>query len=173
MMLKKIISNVVILVLSLNANSQNKYKQDWLKVDSLQKKGLYNMALTEVGLIFNKATKEKNHNQVIKTVFYELKYNSYLKEDDYILGIYNLESLIEKAPSPSKEILHSLTAEVYWGYYNANMWKFAERTQVESDVKLNDIRTWDLKRIAKKVIYHYTMSLANENISQCYRYQRI
>jgi len=165
-MLKKIISIVVILVLSLNANSQNKYKQDWLKVDSLQKKGLYNMALTEVGLIFNKATQDKNHNQVIKTVFYELKYNSYLKEDDYILGIYNLESLIEKAPSPSKEILHSLTAEVYWGYYNANSWKFAERTQVESTVKLNDIRTWDLKRIAKKVIYHYSMSLQNENISQ-------
>ncbi len=161
-----IIVSILTLGLSFNIFGQSNYKKQWLKVDSLEKKGLYNMALKEVDKIFNKATKNKNHNQVIKTVFYELKYNSYLKEDDYILGIYRLNELIEKAPSPSKEILHSLTAEVYWGYYQANSWKFAQRTQVESDIKLNDIRTWDLKRIAKKVIYHYKMSLANAGISQ-------
>ncbi len=160
------ITTLLTLGLTFNANGQNNYKKEWSKVDSLEKKGLYNMALKEVNKIFDKATKNKNHNQVIKTVFYELKFNSYLKEDDYILGIYRLEELIQQAPSPSKEILHSITAEVYWGYYSANMWKYANRTTVEEDVKLNDIRTWDLKRIAKKVIYHYKKSLENSGISQ-------
>jgi len=161
-----IIATLLILGFTFNSNAQKNYKKEWTKVDSLEKKGLFNMALTEVNKIFDKAAKDKNHNQVIKTVFYELKYNSYLKEDDYILGLYRLNELIDDAPSPSKEILHSLTAEVYWGYYQANSWKFAQRTQVESDYKLEDIRTWDLKRLAKKVIYHYKKSLENAGVSQ-------
>jgi hypothetical protein len=166
MNIKYYLSALTFIFLIFNSSAQSDFKKDWLEVDSLEKKGLYRMALKEVDLIFDKATKNKSHNQVIKSVFYELKYNSYLEEDDYILGIYRLEKLIDKSPSPSKEILHSLTAEVYWGYYNANSWKFAERTSVASDLKLDDVRTWDLKRIAKKVIYHYKKSLDNSTISQ-------
>lgn len=166
MTIKYFISILMLCALSFNVNAQKDYKKEWAKVDSLEKKGLYRMALKEVDLIFEKATKSESHNQIIKSVFYELKYNTYLEEDDYIIGIYRLEELIDKSPSPSKEILHSLTAEVYWGYYNANSWKFAQRTSVESDVKLDDVRTWDLKRVAKKVIYHYVKSLENSSISQ-------
>lgn len=145
--------------------SDPEYKNQWTKVDSLERKGLYRMALAEVDLIFEKASVDGNNTQVIKAVLYELKYNSYLEEDDYVLGIYRLDELITKAPSPAKEILHSLTAEVYWGYYSANSWKFADRTNVvEADLK--DIRTWDLKRIAEKIRYHYFMSLMNAQSSQ-------
>jgi len=149
-----------------NSFSQNNYKKQWTKIDSLEKKGLYNKALVEVQAIFKKASQSNQYEEVIKSVLFELKYNSYLKEDDYVLGIARLENLVKLAPSPSKEILHSLTAEVYWGYYSGNSWKYAQRTVVESDVDLKDIRTWDLKRIGKKVIHHYLKSLENEGITQ-------
>lgn len=142
-----------------------KYEKQWEKVDSLEKKGLYRMALTEVNHIFDKAAKDENHTQIIKAVLYELKYNTYLEEDDYVKGIYRLDELIEKAPSPAKEILHSLTAEVYWGYYSSNIWKFQNRTNVV-EVELEDIRTWDLRKIAEKVRYHYLMSLGNSKLSK-------
>ncbi len=146
--------------------SQNDpFSKKWTKVDSLERKGLYRMALDEVNSIFQLGTEKENHNQVIKSVLYELKYNAYLEEDDYVLGISRLDSLILTAPSPSKEILHSLTAEVYWGYYNSNSWKFQDRTNV-LEVDLKDIRTWDLKRIAEKVRNHYLLSLANSNESK-------
>ena len=109
---KYFLSILMLCLLAFSTNAQKDYKKDWTLVDSLEKKGLYRMALNEVDAIFTKATKSKSHNQVIKSVFYELKYNTYLEEDDYILGIYRLEELIDKSPSPSKEILHSLTAEV-------------------------------------------------------------
>ena len=141
------------------------YDDQWAKIDSLERKGLFRLALTEVGLIFDDATKNANHNQVIRAVLYELKYNSYLEEDDYVLGIYRLNELVAKAPSPSKEILHSLIAEVYWGYYSANSWKFIDRTNVK-EVDIKDVRTWDLKRIAEKIRYHYMMSMMNKEISQ-------
>ena len=148
----------------LPADNKN-YEAQWKKVDSLQNKGLYRMALTEVNNIFKIASIEKAHNQVIKAVLYELRFNTYLEEDDYILGIHKLNEMIKDAPSPSKEILHSLTAEVYWGYYNANRWKFAQRTNVV-EVKLEDIRTWDLERIAEKVVHHYSASLLNAETSR-------
>ena len=139
---------------------KEKFEKMWTKVDSLEKKGLYRMALTEVNAIFEFATTQENHNQAIKSVLYELKYNSYLEEDDYVLGIARLDELIGKAQSPAKEILHSLTAEVYWGYYSSNQWKFQDRTNV-GEVDLKDIRTWDLKKIAEKVRFHYLKSLMN------------
>ncbi|MBK7127747.1 MAG: hypothetical protein IPH66_00075 [Crocinitomicaceae bacterium] len=149
----------------ISTGTDPEFKKEWAKVDSLERKGLYRMALTEVGLIFDQAAKNQQHTQVIKAVLYELKYNSYLEEDDYVLGIYRLNELVEKAPSPSKEILHSLIAEVYWGYYYSNSWKFADRTNVvEMDIK--DVRTWDLKRIAEKVRMHYFLSLQNRELSQ-------
>ena len=123
------------------------------------------MALAEVDLIFDAASKNLHHNQVIKAVLYELKYNTYLEEDDYVLGIYRLDELVAKAPSPSKEILHSLIAEVYWGYYSSNSWKFAERTNVV-EVDLQDVRTWDLRKIAEKVRFHYMMSMTNSDLSK-------
>jgi len=106
-------------------------KRSGQKLISLERKGLFRMALAEVSLIFwNKQQKKKITTRVIKPFYYELKYNAYLEEDDYVLGIYKLDELVAKAPSPSKEILHSLIAEVYWGYYSSNSWKFADRTNV-------------------------------------------
>jgi hypothetical protein len=146
-------------------DEKDKFELMWKKVDSLERKGLYRMALSEVDGIFEIASKEKVHNQVIKSVLYELKYNTYLEENDYVIGIARLDTLILTAPSPSKEILHSLTAEVYWGYYSSNQWKYQDRTNV-GEVDLQDIRTWDLKRIAEKVRNHYLMSLANSSDSK-------
>ena len=164
--LKNTLTFIAVLLFSMSTFSQkNSFDKQWAKVDSLERKGLYRMALDEVNSIFDNAAKVDNHNQVIKSVFFELKYNSYLEEDDYVLGIARLNSLIDKAPSPSKEILHSLTAEVYWGYYSSNSWKFQNRTNV-TEVDLQDIRTWDLRKIANHVRSHYLLSLVNSGISK-------
>ncbi|MGB1103540.1 MAG: alpha-2-macroglobulin family protein [Crocinitomicaceae bacterium] len=168
----KIFSVVFLFILSLHSNlyaqrdkNDADYLKQWEKVDSLEDKGLFRAALTEVHGIFDRASKSKHHNQVIKSVIFELKYNSYLEEDDYILGIYRLEELIATAPSPSKEILHSILAEVYWGYYSANSWKYSDRTKV-ANIEPKDIRTWDLKTIALKIRAHYAFSLLNAELTQ-------
>ena len=47
------------------------------------------MALTKTKEIFGKAVAEKNHNQVIKALIHELKFNAFLEEEDFIKGIVN------------------------------------------------------------------------------------
>jgi hypothetical protein len=56
--------------------------------------------------------------------------------------------------------LHSILAEAYWQYYQANRWIILERTETVNFV-LDDIRTWDLKKIFGQIIKHYEISLEN------------
>ncbi|WP_070138355.1 alpha-2-macroglobulin family protein [Crocinitomix algicola] len=172
--LTQLVLSIFFLILSGNAiaeinenmfNGDDDYHKHWKKVDSLEQKGLYRLALKEVKNIFLNAVDERQHQQVIKSVLFELRYNSYLEEDDYVMGIYQLESLIPNVPSPSKQIFHSLLAEVYWGYYSSNIWKFSNRTSTVN-IDLKDVRTWDLKRIATKIRWHYIKSLTESNILQ-------
>jgi hypothetical protein len=141
------------------------YKKKWTIIDSLINEGLFNKALDLTDELIQGASDEKNHNQVIKGTIHKLKLQGYVKEDDYILGIEQISALIRTAPSPSKEILHSLLAEIYWAYYSTNSWQINGRTEV-LDVDLADIRTWDLKRIAKATKAHYLLSLENKEVSQ-------
>jgi uncharacterized protein YfaS (alpha-2-macroglobulin family) len=134
------------------------YRKHWLKVDSLQNLGLYQSALKEVELIFTEASKENNAPQVVKAVIHKMKYNSYLKEDDYVIAINELNSIAENSKFPLSQLIHSVTADVYWSYYQNNRWKFMNRTHTVN-FKNDDIRTWDLKKLVVHVNEHYLLSL--------------
>jgi len=141
------------------------YTSLWKRVDSLQNLGLYRSALDVVQIIFNEAQMEENAPQVIKAVIHKMKYNSYLAEDDYILALDELNSISKSAEFPLKQIVHSVTAEVYWTYYQNNRWKFINRTQTVNFVNA-DVRTWDLNKIADHVNKHYMLSLTSPDSLQ-------
>ena len=52
-----ILSVLLLCILSFNVSAQKIYKQEWIKIDSLEKKGLYRMALKEVDLILAEDTR--------------------------------------------------------------------------------------------------------------------
>lgn len=133
----------------------------WNKVDSLEKQGLYQSALDVVQVIFDAAQKEENSPEVVKAVIHKMKYNSYIKEDDYIIAIDELSKLAAKEEFPLKNIIHSITGEIYWRYYAQNRWQFMNRSTTVN-FENNDIRTWDLKHLSSKVNENYLLSLANE-----------
>ncbi len=134
------------------------YDQDWKKVDSLQNKGLPKSALEVVESIYSKAKKENNHPQFIKATLYKLKLKSDFEEDFMESTISDIKNEIEKTNFPDRQILHSIEAELYWRYYQANRYKLLDRSQA-INVDLNDIRTWDMKTLVNKVIKNYLASL--------------
>ena len=138
------------------------YAKQWQLVDGLEKKGLYREALAKVDDIIENALNDKASEQVIKANFFQLKYNQYITEDDYVVGIHRIEKLIHESDITTASILHSVLAEVYYGYYARNTWKFRDRTAVATDIKLDDIRTWDLERLAHKTIEHYLASFESK-----------
>jgi uncharacterized protein YfaS (alpha-2-macroglobulin family) len=141
------------------------YDDMWKKVDSLQSKGLYKSALEAVTLIFNTADKDNNAPQVVKAVIHQLKFNTYLVEDDYVIAIDKLNKIAESASFPLRPMVHSLIAEVYWGYYQSNRYKFMNRSQTV-DFKQEDIRTWSLNGISDQIIKHYQYSFENADSSK-------
>ncbi len=137
------------------------YTDLWNKVDSLQKKGLYQSALDVVEVIYVNAKSSENTPQIIKAVIHKIKYNSYIKEDDYIIAINDLTALTQTEKFPLKQLIHSITADVYWKYYSQNRWKFIQRTTTV-DFENSDIRTWDLTHLLDQTNKHYLASLSEE-----------
>lgn len=141
------------------------YEDLWAKVDSLQKKGLYQSALDVVEVIYTAAQEDKNSPQIVKAMIHKMKYNSFIKEDDYIIAIHELSELAEKETFPLKQLIHSVTAEVYWNYYDDNRWKFINRTTT-INFENTDIRTWYLTHLLDQVNKHYMASLSEADQSQ-------
>lgn len=141
------------------------YKDLWKKVDSLENLGLYKSANDVVTIIFDAAQKEENTPQSVKALMHRMKYNSYMTDDDFVLALNELDELSAKSTFPLKQIIHSIAGESYWGYYQQNRWKFYNRTQTVN-FENNDIRTWDLNKIANHVNKHYMSSLTNKDSLQ-------
>ncbi len=139
------------------------YDKDWKKVDSLVGMGLPKSALEQVELIYVKALKESNHPQFIKSVIYKVKLKSDFQEEFIETSIKDIDMVILKSETPVRQILHSIEADLYWRYYQANRYRFLDRTTA-INIDKNDIRTWDLKTLVSAVIKNYNASLQDKEI---------
>jgi hypothetical protein len=108
--------------------------------------------------IYDLAVKDKQDVQQIKSCLFLIKYRNQIEEDSYENNIFFVDSLIEKATIPAKNILQSLQAEMFWQYLQNNRWKINSRTEL-ADVKSKDIRTWDMNKIYKTISAGYMASL--------------
>jgi len=139
------------------------YEKDWKKVDSLVDAGLPKSALDIVEVLYSKAQKEANHPQFIKSILYKIKLKADFEEEFMESSIKDIESVIQKSGTPVKQILYSIEADLYWRYYQANRYKFMDRTTVVN-VDLKNIRTWDLKTLLDAVIKNYNLSIGDQEI---------
>jgi len=146
--------------LSASLSMKDDYKKLWFKADSLQSKGLPESAIEVVKIIYTKAKTENSTDNFIKAVIYKLKLEAEVSEDDYIKEIGDLDKEIAEAHFPAKPILQSMSAEIYWRYYQWNRYSFLNRTETVDFVP-SDIRTWDLRKLIEKVIQNYQLSLTN------------
>ena len=156
-------SNKEISMLSYSFNED--YKSLWKTVDSLQKIGLYKSGLDVVQHILNEAQKENNSPQIVKAVIHKMKFNSFMTEDEFVVALSELNGITDNSQFPLKQIMHSITAETYWNYYQTNRWQFMDRSQTVN-FENDDIRTWDLNKIANYVNKHYMLSLSNSDSLQ-------
>lgn len=142
-----------------NYKNMKSYNSEWEKVDSLENKGLTESALKIVESIYKSAKQENNAPQVIKALIYRSKFYSYKEEDALVKSILFLEKDAEELNFPGKQVAHSVVADLYWRYYQNNRWRFLNRTETVDFIP-DDIRTWDLRKIVSKTIYHYNQSLS-------------
>lgn len=169
MFLKRIsLVNLFIFLFSMSLFAQNKfnYTAAWKKVEDLiEKKGLTESALKEVKLIYTAAKKEKNNGQLLKAVLFRLSLQQQKEEDADEKTIKEIEKEISTAAEPLKSVLTNYAAEAYWQYFQNNRWKFYQRTNTTGFDK-NDISTWTIDDLHKKIDALYLASLQNKKILQ-------
>lgn len=136
------------------------YKKEWTVVDSLEQNGLTQSALKEVEAIYKKAKNEANHEQIVKSLIIKAKLESFIKEEAFISTINQLKTEAETSTYPLNPIIHSIIAEMYWMYYQNNMYRFMNRSATVN-FENNDITTWDLNKITNETIQHYLLSIEN------------
>lgn len=169
MLLKRILLvNLFLLSISTMLEAQNKfnYTAAWKKVyDLLNKKGLTESALKDVQLIYTTAKKEKNNGQLLKAVLFRLSIQQQKEEDADVKAITEVEKEIRTAAEPLKSVLTNYAAEAYWQCFQNNRWKFYDRTNTVNYQK-DDVNTWTIDELHKKISTLYLASLQNKKILQ-------
>ncbi|MCX7997427.1 MAG: hypothetical protein N3A69_00560 [Leptospiraceae bacterium] len=159
---------------SINLHAQERlsmptYENEWKKIEEKENLGKPQQALKLVLELQAKAKKEKNHAQLIKTLIYEMKFRSQREEEGFVLSIQRTQELLKDkvyGEFPTKQILHSLLAELYWRYFQENRYTFLNRTPTST--KPEDIRTWDLKTLVNATLENYLQSLQNPERLETY-----
>ncbi|HUM46954.1 MAG TPA: MG2 domain-containing protein, partial [Chitinophagales bacterium] len=141
------------------------YDKLWSEVDTLESKGLTKSALEKVNTIYLQAKKTDNAPQVLKSLIYTVKYKQVLEEGGFEKALLAFETEINTSHFPTKNILQSAAAELYWSYYEQNRWRFSNRTQTSS-FEQDDISTWSIEKIVSRVTTLYTASLQHTDSLQ-------
>ncbi len=155
--------SILMLILFANfSNAQtNTYKELWDTVEKLEVEGLPKSALKVVEDISKKASNDKNHSQLIKTMLFKSKFALVLEEDAQLKIISDFTTQIESTEFPVKNVLENILANLYWQYFKQNRWKFYNRTKTTAKVDPTDFRTWDLQTLFNDIHKHYQNSLQN------------
>ena len=143
----------------------NDYANQWKQVDELMKKGLTKSALDETVKIYETAKKANNDPQIIKALVFRITLNRNLEENANVKSIALVEKEIQSSKEPARSILNSMLAEMYWNFLQQNRYKFYNRTQTV-DFKKDDILTWTLEDLHKKIGQLYLASLKEEKLLQ-------
>ena len=154
-----------LVAINLTAQDTN-YEILWKKVEQLELDGKPKSALEIVNTITDKAKKEKDDPQLIKTLLFKSKFSLILEENSQLQIISNFKSEIANSTTPKKNILESMLGKLYWDYYQQNRYKFYNRTKTKSKVDTTDFRTWDLETLFSEIKKQYEKSLQNGLILQ-------
>ncbi|MCK0108757.1 MG2 domain-containing protein [Flavobacteriaceae bacterium S0825] len=160
--MNKTITIIMILLFANLSHSQNNYSDLWKSVEKLEVDGLPKSALEVVEVISAKAEKNDNNVQRIKALLFKSKFALILEEDAKLNIINDFKTQISKSEFPTKNILESLLANLYWHYFQQNRWQFYNRTKTSEKVDKDDFRTWDLQTIFDEISLHYQNSLKQQ-----------
>nr|MBC8291139.1 hypothetical protein [Planctomycetota bacterium] len=129
-----------------NANRDPQWKQ----VDDAVRKGLPKTAIEKLEPIIEKALKEKKWGEAINAMGRKIALEGTIQGNKPEEKVIRLEAEIAKAPDEMKPVLNAVLAHWYWQYFQANRYRFLQRTQT-AKVPGRDFQTWDLPRLFAEI----------------------
>ncbi len=137
---------------------QNKdFSKLWKKVETFQKKGMPKSAVKIVDEIYTAADNEQNSSQKLKALIYKAALTASYEENYLLKSVSVFEKEADLSQTPEKQILYSLTAQLYQAYFTRNRYKIVQR-QPLAEPGINP-ETWDAVQFNKKIKNYYLKSL--------------
>src|SRR5688572_5813049 len=155
----------LLLILHLSANAQSSfYSRRWSEVYKNELKDLPRSALKIVDTIYYKAKKDANITEITKALLYQSKFALILQENAELTVIQKFNNEIENSNGALKNILESMLGKIYLQYYQANRWKYYNRTTASETANAGNYRTWDAVAILTEIDRHFQRSLTNSTL---------
>ena len=143
---------IMILSLGLNLNAQS-FSNLWKDVNINLENNLPESAEASLNRIEQKAIKENNQKQLLKTFLYRFKIFSLQDENPIETSIKFAEENIGKLQEPEKSIFNIAIASLYETYLNENLYNINNQ-QIISNGQQPDMKFWS-KTTFEKVIDQY------------------
>jgi uncharacterized protein YfaS (alpha-2-macroglobulin family) len=156
----KYLFTILLSAASLITLGQKNYQDQWAAIDSLSELGQPKSALELVSKIYISAKEQKDAPQFVKASLYRIKLQSDFEEDYMETAIESFKTELKTTPSPLKQVVHSMLAELYWNYYESHRYMFLDRSETIG-YESSDIKTWGLKKILQETLQQYEGSLEN------------
>ena len=133
----------------------------WDQVNDAISKGLPKTAAAVLDQIIPEALADEAYAEATRAICRKIVMEGMVEWDGYEKMIVKLEAQIAEAPEPMSPLMEAILAHWYWEYFQANRWRFMQRTQT-AEPPGAEIATWDLARILAEIDTHFTLALAAE-----------
>jgi hypothetical protein len=156
-----------LLFLSLITMAQTPFNYDaaWKKVEAAFNQGKPKTAIEEIDKIYAQAKRDKNEAFQVKAIIFKSEAIQQVEEDSWLQNIKTFEQEIVQAQEPVKQILFSVSADLYHNYFQNQRWKIYDRTST-NDTDPNNPETWSITDFNDKISSYYSKSLTNPALLQ-------
>lgn len=152
---------VLLAGITVNGQTVKDYSKEWKSVEELVNKGLTKSAIDAVNKIYSQAKADNNDPQVIKALIFRIDLQQSFEEDATVNAIKDFEKEILLNKEPARSILYSVTAGLYWNYFQQNRYRFYQRTNTVN-FKKDDIQTWTIDDFVNKTAELYLASISKD-----------
>lgn len=143
------------------------YASDWVEVQDLESKGLTQQILKKTQQIYEKATRESNSEQIIKSLLYTYRFKQNIEENSDVSIVNSMQQEINTCKDlAAKALWQSILAQTYWQHFNNNRWQLLNRTEVTSQIKQEDYTTWDANKLTAEITKLHLAALSNTAVLQ-------
>lgn len=157
--MKRYLLILVILNFMFSVNAESPL---WNKVTSYEKQSLPKSALEVVDQIYKEALKTGNSPELIKTIIYQLKFETAIDSDKLPDRMKEIEEFANKDINKVEQaVLYSLLADLYTNYYNYKS-RFTQKQTALTNYVPEDIREWPANIFIKKISDLVDLSLIPE-----------
>ncbi|MEM9646753.1 MAG: hypothetical protein AAF989_17305, partial [Planctomycetota bacterium] len=139
----------------------------WKAVDTAISKGLPKTAIEKLTPILDRAKREGKTAEWIKAIGQQIVLKESIQGNQLVEKITLMKAEIETADENAKPILQAILANWYWAYFQRNAWRFAQRTQTDTESTESDnedFTKWSLRRILSEIDQRFDDALASADV---------